>query len=75
MTFFKNFIAQNNFQAILYLMATEIFGFRQKLCLWRPFKEGTPHLVTYFGELFSCKDAAQHLHFHSVCQSVRLSQN
>ena len=27
MTFFKNFKAQNNLQAILYLMATEIIGF------------------------------------------------
>ena len=31
MTFFKNFKAQNNLQAILYLMATEIFGFCQKM--------------------------------------------
>ena len=42
MTFLKNFKAQNNLQAILYLVATEIFGFRQKLGPWRPFKEGTP---------------------------------
>ena len=52
MTFFKNFKPQNNLQAILYLMASENFGFRQKLCLWRPLKEGTPHLVTYFGGTF-----------------------
>ena len=43
MTFFKNFKSQNNLQAILYLMATETFGCRKKLGLWRPFKEGTPH--------------------------------
>ena len=52
MTFLKNFNAQNNLQAILYLMGTEIFGFRPKLGPWRPFKEGTPHLVTYFGGTF-----------------------
>ena len=52
MTFFKNFKAQNNLQAILYLMGAEIFGFRQKLGLWRPFKDGNPHLVTLFATTF-----------------------
>ena len=52
MTFSKHFKAQNNFQAILYLMGAEIFGFHQNLWLWRPFKEGTPHLVPHFGGTF-----------------------
>ena len=34
------------------LMGTEIFWFCQKLCLWRPFKEGTSYLVLYFGGTF-----------------------
>ena len=52
MTFFKNFKAQNNLQVILYLMGAEIFGFRQKLGLWRPFKDGNSHLVTLFANTF-----------------------
>ena len=48
MTFFKNSSAQNNLQAILYLMGTTIFGFRQNLGLWRQFKEGSCHLVPCF---------------------------
>ena len=35
------------------MMGTEIFGFRKKLCPWRPFKEGTPHLVQNFTTTFS----------------------
>ena len=52
MTFFQNFKAQNNRQAILYLMGAEIFGFRKKLGPWRPFKDGNPHLVPNFGGTF-----------------------
>ena len=52
MRLFKNFKAQNNLQVILYLMGAEIFGFRQKLGLWRLFKDGNSHLVTYFGGTF-----------------------
>ena len=32
MTFFKNINAKNHLQAILYLMGTEIFGFRKNFC-------------------------------------------
>ena len=52
MTFFKNFTAQNNLQVILYLIGAEIFGFCQKLGLWRPFKDGNSHLVTLFATTF-----------------------
>ena len=52
MTFFKNFKAQNNLQVILYLMGAEIFGFRQKLGPWWPFKDGNSHLVTLFATTF-----------------------
>ena len=48
MTFFKNFNAQNNLQAILYLRNTKIFEFHQKFCPWQPFEVGTPYLETYF---------------------------
>ena len=52
MTFFKNFKAQNNLQAILYLMGAEIFGFRQKLGPWRPFKDGNSRLLYSFATTF-----------------------
>ena len=52
MTFLKNFKAQNNLQAILYLMGAEIFVFRQKLGPWWTFKDGNPHLVTLFATTF-----------------------
>ena len=51
MTFFKNFKAQNNLQVILYLMGAEIFGFRQKLGPWRPFKDGNSHLLYSFATI------------------------
>ena len=52
MTFFKNFKAQKNLQVILYLMGAEIFGFRPKLGLWRPFKDGNSHILPNFGGTF-----------------------
>ena len=33
-------------------MGTEIFGFRQKLGSWRPFKDGNSHLVPSFATTF-----------------------
>ena len=57
MNFFKNFNVQNNLQAVLYLMGTEILKFRQKLCLWWPFKEypisGKLFFKCHFSMLFS----------------------
>ena len=52
MTFFKNFKAKNNLQAILYLMGAEILGFGQKLGPLRPFKDGNPHLLPNFATFF-----------------------
>ena len=51
-TFLKNFTAQNNLLAIILLMGIEIFWFRHNLWLWRPFKEGNPHLLPNFGGTF-----------------------
>ena len=41
MSFSESFNAQNNLQAIIYLVGTEIFGFHQTLQPWQPFKEST----------------------------------
>ena len=41
MSFSESFNAQNNLQAIIYLVGTEIFGFHQTLQPWQPYKEGT----------------------------------
>ena len=52
MNFLDIFSAKKNCLVIGYLMGTEIFGFRKKLCPWWPFKEGTPHLVPNFEGTF-----------------------
>ena len=41
MSFSESFNAQNNLQAIIYLVGTEIFGFHQTLQPWQLFKEST----------------------------------
>ena len=72
MTFFKIFKAQNNLQAVLYLMATEIFGFCQELGLWLPFKDGNPHLLPSFATTFFQTWALNELFGHFL-GSKRLS--
>ena len=43
MSFCKIFSAQNNLQAISFLMGIGIFWFHQNLGPWQPFKDSTPH--------------------------------
>ena len=52
MNFWGIFRAHNDRLVIGYLMGAEIFGFRQKLGPWQPFKNGNSHLVMYFGGTF-----------------------